>query len=316
MKVLVTGADGFVGAWVLRRLLVAGDEVLGAMRAGSSPPALLTPSERQAVQWLSFDLADPASFRLLADQVPDVVLHLAALASGSDARQDPGLAWNLNAAGSARLVDALARSRQAGTGDPRVLLVSSGEVYGDQGPSPRVETDPLLPCNPYAASKVGAEIAGLETWRRTGLRVLIARPFTHTGPGQLDQYVAAAFAKRLAMIRRTGAPAVKVGNLDPVRDFLDVRDVVEAYLALLHRGQPGEVYNIGSGQGIALADLFQRLAAVVGVRAIPETDASLIRGSDIRHLVGDASKLRAATGWAPRIPLEQTLRDLVDAQAD
>ncbi len=316
MRVLVTGADGFVGAWLVRRLLQAGHQVHGAMRAGSFPPAILTAEERQSVRWLSFDLADASSMNLLADDRPEALVHLAALASGSEARRDPGLAWNLNAAGSARLLEAMGRARQAGTADPQILLVSTGEVYGEAGPSLRLETDLLNPCSPYAASKVGAEVAAREVGKRTGLRVVVARPFAHTGPGQTDQYVAPAFVARLRAARRAGAPVVKTGNLEPVRDFLDVRDVVEAYLALLTRGAPGEAYNIASGQGITLTELFHRLAAAVGVRAIPEVDASLARGSDLRHLVGDAAKLRGATGWFPRITLEQTLRDLVDAQTD
>jgi GDP-4-dehydro-6-deoxy-D-mannose reductase len=189
-------------------------------------------------------------------------------------------------------------------------------VYGAGNARPFTETDPVAPRSPYAASKAGAELAAQETRTRTGLKVVIARSFPHTGPGQDARFVAPAFARRLRGARLAGARVVKVGNLDPVRDFLDVRDVAAAYLALIERGKPGEVYNIASGKGVSLQELFDRLAAIVGVEAIPEPDPEFVRPADIPMLVGDSGKLRADTGWAPTIPLDQTLRDLANAQAD
>ena len=125
--------------------------------------------------------------------------------------------------------------------DPLFLLISSAEVYGAvEQPRLRVESDVVAPVSPYASSKAGAELAVLETARRTGLRAIIARAFPHTGPGQTDRYVVAAFARRLRAAKRMGVSKVKTGNLEPVRDLLDVRDVADAYLALLERGQPGE----------------------------------------------------------------------------
>jgi GDP-4-dehydro-6-deoxy-D-mannose reductase len=197
-----------------------------------------------------------------------------------------------------------------------VLIVSTGEVYGVARPAPRLETDPLLPLSPYAASKLGAEVAALAEWRRTALRAVIARPFPHTGTGQTTQYVAPALVQRLREARRTGATTVPTGNLDPVRDLLDVHDVVAAYAALLRQGEPGEAYNIARGEGLSVAELFERLAQLIGAGARPAPDPSLRRASDIPHLVGDSTKLRRATGWAPSISLEQTLRRLVDAEAD
>jgi GDP-4-dehydro-6-deoxy-D-mannose reductase len=247
--------------------------------------------------------------------LPDALVHLAAVASVSAARDDPGAAWLTNAAGTARLLDAVTALRETDGADPLVLLVSSAEVYGDGPPRPRVETDPLLPQSAYAASKVGAEIAGLEAWRRAGLRVVIARPFTHTGVRQRGPFVVPSFIGRLIAAKATGATRVPTGNLEPVRDLLDVRDVVEAYLGLLPCGAPGEVYNVSRGQGISLRELFDRLADLVGVRAEPVPDPSLERTNDIPYLVGSPAKLRQATGWSPSLSLEQTLQDIVDAQA-
>lgn len=317
MKVLVTGAGGFVGRWLLPALVAEGHEVLGTRLPGEAPPGFLSEAERRHVRWLPLDLQDTGSVRAAVAEIPDAVVHLAAVASGAEARRDPGLAWEINAGGTARLADALGARRRAGVADPLLLLVSTAEVYGTIVPErARLETDPPAPVSPYAASKLGAEIAVFETSRRTGLRVLVARAFPHTGPGQTDRYVVPAFARRLQAARRLGAASVKTGNLVPIRDFLDVRDVVQAYVSLLTRGETGEIYNVASGEGHSLHAVFLRLAELIGVRATPEVDLELTRTADLPHLVGDASRLRQRTGWAPRYTLDQTLQDLVNAQTD
>jgi GDP-4-dehydro-6-deoxy-D-mannose reductase len=266
------------------------------------------------VTWRPLELRQQASVAAAVEDRPEGVLHLAALSSGGAARRDPGLAWEVNAAGTARLVEALA---QAGAGaDPLVILVSSGEVYGSAGPAPSREADAVQPVSPYAASKLGAEEAARETARRTGLRVIVARPFAHTGPGQTTDFVAPALLQRLRAARVAGGTVVRTGSLEPVRDFLDVRDVVDAYVRLLADGHPGETYNIASGIGVSLRDLFQRLVSLVGVRVEAALDPALVRAADIPYLVGNAAKLTAATGWAPRIPLDQTLRDLAHAETE
>jgi len=219
-------------------------------------------------------------------------------------------------AGSATGTAAAADLRLAGKGDPVLLVVSSGEVYGTGVGAVRRETDALQPISAYAASKVGAESAALEAWRRAGLRVVVARPFGHTGPGQAPDYVVPSWVVRLRTARASGAGQVQVGNLSPVRDLLDVRDVVAAYRLLLRDGAPGEAYNVARGEGLALADVFRRLAELMGVSVVPVADPTLVRRTDIPHLVGDSTKLRRATGWAPAISLEQTLQGLVDAEAD
>ena len=311
MKVLVTGADGFVGQWLVHALLRGGHAVTGAVRDGRAMPGRLTPVELAAVKWIPLDLQDHDSVDQVAREPVDGVIHLAAVASSVEAGRDVAHAWAVNAAGTARLVESLA----GGAGSRRVVVVSTGEVYGAGEARPRRETDPVNPGSPYAASKAAAEIAALEAGRRTGLAVMVARPFPHTGPGQTTTYVAPAFLDRILFAKRTGEVAVKTGNLDPIRELLDVRDVVEAYLALLERGRAGEIYNVARGEGIAIGELFERLAQAAGVRVLPEPDHSLLRANDVPHLVGDPSKILAETGWRARRPLEQTLRDLVNAQA-
>lgn len=316
MKVLVTGAGGFVGQWLVPRLLSAGHEVVGGLYPVATPPDSLPEAERRRVRWIPLDLRDAGAVATSLSTLPDAVIHLAAMASGHEARRDPGLAWEINAAGTARLAEGMARAKLGGTGNPRLLLVSTGEVYGQgDGKRARKEGDTPVPCSPYAASKLGAEHAALEVHRRTGLEVVVARAFPHTGPGQSNRYVIPAFAERLRAAHRLGASVVKTGNLEPVRDFLDVRDVVDAYVALLDGGISGQVYNVAGGSGRSLADLFHTLARLEGIVATPEVDPQLVRTADIPHLVGDAGLLRQTTGWQPRIPLDQTLQALVDAQA-
>lgn len=310
MNVLVTGADGFVGRYLVRHLAATGHRVTGTLRAETAPPPGLDPG----VRWEPLELDDGASAARLFREPMEAVVHLAALASGAEARRDPGAAWVVNAAGTARLLHAAAEARAAGTSDPLVLVVSTAEVYGASPPDrPLTEHDPVRPQSPYAASKAGAELAALETGRRTGLRVAIVRAFPHTGPGQSDRYVIPALLQRIRTARDRGAPAVKTGNLDPVRDYLDVRDVVTAYRLLLVTAEPGGIYNVASGVGRSLREIFDRLCRLLGARVVPECDASLTRAGDLPRLVGDASRLRALTGWAPGLAFDQTLRDMADA---
>ncbi len=318
MNVLVTGADGFVGRHVVARLEREGHEVMAAIGPGGEPPGEWGTARPSPSASHVLDLDDRASVSTVVGAAGrrDAVLHLAGVSSVTESRRDPGRAWEVNAAGTARLCEALAGERNAGRFAGKVIVVSSAEVYGATGTHGRKETDTPSPCSPYAASKLGAEIAGLEVWRRTGLEVVVARPFPHTGPGQRNTFAIPAFLERLEAAKRAGAPTVKTGDLTVIRDYLDVRDVAAAYLALLGAGVPGEVYNISRGAGIALADVFRRLATLVGVEVEPVADRSLLRAGDIPSLVGDPSKLHALTGWSPSIPLAQTLSDMVHAQAN
>lgn len=316
MNVLVTGADGFVGRWLLRALLTAGHRVTGTRRPGAPPSTDLTREERGAAAWVELDIAADQSVLALPAESWDAVVHLAGVSSGSEARRNPARAWEVNAAGTARLMNALGSRVEQGKADPLFLLVSSGEIYGQGSGLPHQEEDPAEPCSPYAASKVGAEVAGMEVMRRTGLRLLVARGFPHTGPGQDRRFVLPALAERVRIARRSGAPAICTGNLEPVRDLLDVRDVAAGYLAMLSGGAVGEVYNVASGEGHRLSDVLDRLMDLAGYRVITEYDPTLARRGDIAHLVGDPAKLRAATGWQPAVSLDQTLQDLLDAQAD
>ncbi len=320
MKVLVTGADGFAGSWLVKRLLSAQHEVFGTTVGAGAPAApLLTAAERAAVGWRRLELTDEASVRsaLLppAGGTWDAIVHLAAIAWSRDAADDPDRARDVNVGGVVRVVRCAGELRREGQSDPLLLLVSTGEVYGrDRDGAPHTELDPPQPVSPYSIGKLDAEREGERAASAAGLRLIIARPFPHTGPGQRPVFVVPALLARLRAAKAAGAKEIPTGDLAPVRDFLDVRDVASAYLALLERGRPGEIYNVASGTGRRLQDIFGRLAALVDADITARPEAALKRPWDLPHLVGDATKLRAATGWAPRYSLEQTLMDLVNAE--
>lgn len=311
-RLLVTGADGFVGRWLVREALQQDWAVTAVLGPGGVPPAgWLEPASAGAVDAFEADLTVEADRRRIAAVRADAIIHLAAIASGTAARRDPLGAMRVNATATNWLVYELGQTGKAA----RFLFVSSGEVYGPGHPTPIGEDVEVSPKSDYAASKAAAEPAVIGNCEGTAVDAIIARPFPHTGPGQTTSYVLPALAARLIEAKRTGATTVRTGNLDAVRDFLDVRDVVRAYLLLLEHGVAGEVYNVASGVGHRLSDCFRMLADIVGVEASAEQDAALLRPGDIPVLIGNPARLQAATGWSPRIPFDRTLQDLVDAQA-
>jgi GDP-4-dehydro-6-deoxy-D-mannose reductase len=200
----------------------------------------------------------------------------------------------------------------------RLLFTSSAEVYGAQPPQayPLRETVAPSPANPYAASKAAAEMLLLGEARSFGLDVVIARAFNHIGPGQSDRFVVASFASQLAKIAGGAAPQLYVGNLDAKRDFLDVRDVVRAYVALASDGTSGEIYNVCSGTARAIRDVLRELIIAAHVPVEVRDDPSRQRPSDVPLSLGDPGKLHAATGWAPQIPFAASIRDIYRAAAN
>ena len=313
---LVTGADGFVGRHLVRRLLARtvtrSEPPSGAARLRSRNGAA------RQVTPVPFELTDGGSIESALQFGPDAVVHLAAVASNREAWSDPGQAWVVNAAGTARLAEALARRKaNAGSEDAVLLVVSSGEVYGAGEPVPRVETDPLRPQSPYAASKVGGEVAALEVWRRDG-------PARDRRPAVHPHRAGPADSLRAARVRRSGCARHAREGTARCRPAIWSRCATCSTCAMSSRrtspccvkGRPGEVYNISRGEGQSVREIFHRLAELVGVEAEPRPDPELTRARDLPYLVGNSSKLRAATGWAPAISLDAMLRGLLDAQAD
>lgn len=284
MRAFITGAAGFVGRHLAPRLEAAGYEVVGRDQ--------------------ELDVTDAAVLDAEIGRVsPDVVLHLAAQSSVAKALKTENLTYRVNFVGARNLLEAVAR-RAPGA---RVLLVSSGDVYGLAQPEspPFSEDAPLRPRSAYARGKACADLLGA-TYARRGLDVVRVRPFSHTGPGQSETFVAPSFARQAVQIAAGRREAkLLVGNLDSIRDFLDVEDVVEAYLRLLDRNVPAGVYNVASGVGRRVGDLLEGLLHRAGVAPHIEVDAERLRPAD--RAVGDATRLRRATGWEPKVPFERTL---------
>ncbi len=290
MRALITGGKGFVGNWLAAHLKDRGDEV--------------------AVIDIETDVADGAAVgRVMADVVPEAVYHLAAMTHVGESWEHPAQVLRVNVLGTAEIL-AAARSIE---GSPRVLVVSSAEVYGVVTPAqlPLGEDTPTQPASPYAASKLAAEAVAFQAWRGYGQPVIVVRPFNHIGPGQSPNFFVPALAKRIVDARRNGTRYLPVGTLTTRRDFTDVRDVVAAYRLLVERGVPGEVYNVCSGRDVAMSEVAAQLLELAGADLTLETDPALVRPVDVPVLRGSAERLRAATGWEPHIPLATTLADVL-----
>jgi GDP-4-dehydro-6-deoxy-D-mannose reductase len=316
MRALITGADGFVGQHLCELLLASGAEVHGAVRGDSPLLHYLTPVEAGRVQWhTGLDLADAAGWRtLVAAVVPDLVFHLAGLALPTAANADLPLAFETNVFGTVNLLVALSAERAGRPSyDPAVLVAGSAAAYGNAARTavPLREEQPLEPLDGYGISKAAQEMVARQHALEHGMRVVVARSFNHTGPGQLPPYVVPEWAAALGRIRAgTEQPVLRVGNIDVERDFLDVRDVVRAYLALARCVDGFEVFNVCSGTPLSLRRLLAGLQDAMGTSAEVTVDPARLRGSEVTSVWGSAARLHARTGWRPEIPLDVTLRDV------
>jgi GDP-4-dehydro-6-deoxy-D-mannose reductase len=283
-SIAVTGAKGFVGSHLLARL-------------GGRALVLET------------DVTDAdALSRTVADADPESLVHLAAASSVAASWTDAAEPWRVNALGTVNVLEAVRSSVPAA----RVLVVSTGDVYGQADEIPTPETAPFRPTSPYAASKAAAELAA-EQFARAGCDVVVARAFQHEGPGRDERFAVGSWSAQIAHAEEAGRGTVLVGDLSPRRDITDVRDVVGAYEALLDPAVPAGTYNVASGKPVAMRDVLDILVSLAQCPIEVEEDASRFRASEVAELSGDPSKLQATTGWAPTIPLEQTLADTLDA---
>jgi GDP-4-dehydro-6-deoxy-D-mannose reductase len=286
----VTGSKGFVGHWLIAHLEASEDEVIGLDA--------------------EVDITDPPAIgEAIRTIAPEAIYHLAARASVGTSWVSQAATYQVNTTGVANVLEgAVSCARR-----PRVLLVSSSEVYGrvstDELPVP--EDHRLAPVSPYAASKAAAEMVGIQAFLGSGLEVIRVRPFNHTGPGQGPTFVVPSLAKQLSEAVASGAESLVTGNLDARRDVTDVRDVVRAYRSLVEAGAPGEVYNVCRGDSVSIREVAERLLELAGVELPIVVDPARMRPSDIPDLKGDPARLRAATGWVPEISLEDTLRDVL-----
>ena len=307
MRVLITGAAGFVGRHLAAHLLAQGtDELWGLVR-----------SERQVerldpdVRLVRADLLERGEVvEALGQARPDAIYHLAAQSSVARSLEDP--LWTLvnNVGGQVNLLGGVV---ECGF-EPRILVVGSSDEYGltFQSGNPVSEGQELRPISAYAVSKVTQDVLGHQYFATHGLEIVRVRPFGHTGPGQADTFVAAAFARQIAEIEAgLREPPIRVGYLDGQRDFTDVRHVVRGYRLLVERGVAGEVYNLGSERPRSIQSVLDGLLAQSLARPAVQTDPERMRPTEVPIQYADCSKLRAATGWHPQIPFEQTLADLL-----
>lgn len=311
MRAFITGTTGFVGGHLTEYLLGLGDTVVGLSTHGQWPAALAHLGPR--VQLDACDLATEPE-ETLADRFlrtrPDVIYHLAAQANPQASLVNPRATWAMNLGGTLNLLEALRRAQL----QPRVVLIGTGACYGDPGPEhlPITESCPLRPNSPYAASKAAADLLGIQHALAHGSNVTIVRPFNHAGPRQSPQYVLASMAFQVAEVEAGRRDRVEVGNLDVVRDFTDVRDIVRAYRLLALKGRSGEVYNVGSGRDHKLADLLDVLRSQARVPIAARVDPARLRPVDLPRLLVDPAKLQRETGWTPQRTIEETLRDVLD----
>ncbi|MDG3007681.1 GDP-mannose 4,6-dehydratase [Paludisphaera mucosa] len=312
MRAFVTGISGFVGGHLAEHLLASGDQVAGVSASGRFPDDLAELARSVRIERLDLMDVDQAELAdLLRRKQPEAIYHLAAQSNPRASFDDPRGTWALNLGGTLNLLSAV---KEAGLAPkPRVVIVGSGVCYGDPPPEfiPVTESCPLRPNNPYSASKAAADLLGVQMHLSDGLDVVMARPFNHAGPRQSPRYVLATLAHQVAEVEAGLKDAVEVGNLDVVRDYTDVRDVVRAYRLLAQGGKAGEIYNLGTGRGLKLTDALDRFLALATKPIAVRIDPARVRAVDLPYLVADPSKLRAAVGWEPVFPIDQTLADML-----
>lgn len=309
-RFLITGVDGFVGRHLSRTLLARGAEVHGTVFTPAGGATAEGPP-RGVILHTADVRVQAAVDAAVAAAAPDGVFHLAGIAFVPDAQRNPTLAFDINAIGTIRVLAAVhAQAPRA-----RVISVGSSEVYGLVEPRdlPLGEDVALRPISPYAASKAAADLAAYQWAEGVGVDALRARPFNHTGIGQRSVFVCPDFAMQIARIELgEQPPRIEVGDLDVVRDFCDVRDVVDAYVALYERGLRGEAYNICSGVGRTVRSILEDLIEFSGRAVEVVVDAAKVRPRRVPEFVGSAAKLKQHTGWQPRYAWSETLRSVLD----
>jgi len=310
VRVLVTGITGFVGSHFAELALAEGAEVFGSYRWRSKTENI--DHLRDRVTLIECDLRDLSSVNeLVASSRPDFIIHLAAQSYVHASWHSPAETFNTNTISQVNLLEAV---RAQGKAAPRFLAIGSSEEYGlvHEDELPIKESNPLRPLSPYAVSKVTQDLMAYQYFKSYALPIVRARAFNHEGPRRGDVFVTSNFARQIAEIEAGGRePTILVGNLKAIRDYTDVRDIVRGYWLLLERGDPGQVYNLCSGRGWAIQEILDfLLGESINTSIRVREDPARLRPSDVPVLIGDCSRL-TALGWKPRIPFEQTLRDLL-----
>ncbi|MBI2304641.1 MAG: GDP-mannose 4,6-dehydratase [Chloroflexi bacterium] len=308
MKALITGIAGFAGSHLAEYLLQEGLSVLGILRGTTDNIDHI----RHRLTLYTLDLTRERPVEILQEERPELVFHLAAQASVTRAWQDPESTMINNVLAQLNLLQAVVEAEIK----PGILILGSNEEYGlvKKEESPVTENNPLRPINPYGVSKIAQDMMGYQYFLSHGLRCFRLRPFPHIGPRQAPFFVAASLAKQIAEAevgRRP--PVVQVANLEASRDFTDVRDVVRGYYLALTRGEPGEVYNLGSGREISIRNILDFLLARARISISVEQEPHTPRPIDpLSTGTCDYSRFQKATDWQPQIAIEQTLGDILE----
>jgi GDP-4-dehydro-6-deoxy-D-mannose reductase len=305
VRALITGIGGFVGRHLCQHLEEQGDSVCGLGREVDT-------LDHEPVRIFHADLADrEAVVKIVREAQPDAVYHLAAQSSPAESLSDPWATIGNNLHAQINLFEALLAANLR----PRVLVIGSSDEYGRVDPHdvPTNENVALRPLTPYAVSKVGQDMMGFQYFAQHGLPVVRVRPFNHTGPGHDARFVIPGLARQLAQIEaEEREPILRVGNLNVERDFTDARDMVRAYRLALVAGVPGDVYNLGRGHSVRIADTVDKLIGLCRVPVQIKVDPALLRPTDIPRQEADTRKFTALSGWQPRIPWNTTLADTLD----
>lgn len=309
MRVLITGIAGFAGSALAQSLLDNPDvEIHGIIHRHDWRIRAM----RGQIHLHKGDLRNPSWVDEMIQAVqPEVLLHLAAWSDVGGSWSQPWVAYELNIHCQLNLLEAVRRFAP----ECRVLVVGSNEVYGRVRAEdlPVSEETPFRPNSPYGVSKIAQDMMGYQYFCNYGLPIVRVRSFNHIGPGQADDFVASAFARQIAEIEAgQREPVLQVGNLTAVRDFTDVRDVVAAYWLAVQKGEPGAVYNVGSGQGYSIQTVLDTLLDMSSASIRVEQDPARLRPSDVPAMICDNRRLVEATGWQPRIELRRTLQEVLD----
>ena len=312
MKALITGITGFAGSYLAENLLSTGKyEISGTYLFEDS--IVNVGKIKDKLDLIKAELSQYGSiFDIVKNVVPSVIFHLAALTSPADSFKNPTETLTNNISLQVNLLEAVRKNNLFNT---KILVISSADTYGlvKKKDLPIDEQTPFMPTNPYSVSKIAQDFLGLSYYLSYKLKIVRVRPFNHIGPRQSPGFVVASFAKQIAEIEKgKRKPVLHVGNLEAKRDFVNVKDMVNAYVLAVEKGKDGDVYNIGSGTSYAISDILNKLINMSSSKIEIEKDDTLFRPTDNPELVCDSSKFRKLTDWKPTISIDETLKDTLD----